>query len=59
MSAFTIPLCNGEFLILFINMWSTIFAIAFVSHVGLFITKKIMFWKARLKHSWTFVSRII
>ena len=40
MSVFTIPLCNGEFLILFVNMWSIIVALVFVILVGLFITGK-------------------
>ena len=51
MSVFTIQLCNGEFMILYINMWSTIFAIVSVSLAGLFITEKILSWKARLQNS--------
>ena len=55
MSVFTIPLCNGESMIVFVNMWSIIVALVFVTLVGLFITGKILFWKARLKKSWTIV----
>ena len=40
MSVFTIPLCNGESMILFVNMWSIIVALVFVILVGLFITGK-------------------
>ena len=49
MSALTIPLCNGESMIAFVNMWSVIVALVFVTLVGLFITGEILFWKARLK----------
>ena len=49
MSVFTIALCNGESMIVFVNMWSIIFALVFVTLVGLFIIGKILFWKARLK----------
>ena len=59
MSVFTIPLCNGESMILLINMWSIIVALVFVTLVGLFITGKILFWKVRLKKSQTIVLRII
>ena len=56
MSVFTIPLCNDESMILFVNM-SIILALVFVTLAGLFITGKILFWKARLKTSWTIVYR--
>ena len=55
MSGFTIPLCNGESMIVFVNMWSIIVALVFVTLVGLFITGKILFWKARFKKSRTIV----
>ena len=51
MSVFTIPVCNGECMIVFVNMWSIIVALVFVTLVGLFITGKILFWKARLRKS--------
>ena len=51
MSVFTLPLCSGKSMIVFINMWSIIVALVFVTLVGLFITGKILFWKARLKNS--------
>ena len=57
MSVFTIPLCNGECMIVFVNMWSIIVALVFVTLVGLFITGKILFWKARLKKSRTIMFR--
>ena len=59
MSVFTIPLCNGESMIPFVNMWSIIVALVFVTLVGLFITGKILFWKVKLKKSQTIVLRII
>ena len=55
MSAFTIPLCNGEFMILFDNLHSVFAALIFVALVGLFIIEEILFWKARLKMSRTIV----
>ena len=44
-------------MIVVVNMWSIIVALAFVTLVGLFITGKILFWKARLKRSRTIVFR--
>ena len=55
MSVFTIPLCNGESMIVFVNMWSIIFALVFVTLVCLFIIGEMLFWKARLKNSRTIV----
>ena len=49
MSVFTIPLGNGESMIVFVNMWSNIVALVFVTQVGLFVTGKTLFWKARLR----------
>ena len=57
MSVFTIPLCNGESMILLVKMWSIIVAQVCVNHVGLFMTGKILFWKARLKKSQIIVFR--
>ena len=57
MSVFTIPLCNGESMIVFVNMWSIIVALVFVTLVGLFITGKKLFRKARLKKSRTIMFR--
>ena len=57
MSVFTMPLCNGESMILFVNMWSITVALVFVTLVGLFMAGKILFWKARLKKSLTIVFR--
>ena len=55
MSVFTIPLRNGESMIVFVNLWSIIVALVFVTLAGLFITGKILFWKARFKKSQTIV----
>lgn len=52
MSVFTIPLFNSEFMVLFINMRWTIFAIVSMSLAGLFITGKTLSWKARLKKNY-------
>ena len=43
--------CNGSSMILFVNIWSVIFALVFATLVGLFVTGKKLFWKARLKRS--------
>ena len=60
MSVFTIPQCNGVSMIVFVNMWSIIVALVFVTLVDLFIAGKILFWKARLKKVTNYcVSRII
>ena len=40
-------------MIVFVNMWSIIVALVFVTLVGLFITGKMLLWKARLRKSWT------
>lgn len=47
-SVFTTPLCNGDSIISFVNMWSSIVTLVFVLFFGLFITGKILFWKARI-----------
>ena len=44
-SVFTTPLCNGDSIILFVNMSSNIVTPVFVLLFGLFITGKILFWK--------------
>ena len=51
MLVFTIPRCNGDSKILFINMWSIYVALVFVALAVPFLTGKILFWKARFKKS--------
>ena len=55
MLVFTIPICNGESMILFINMWSIYVALVFVALAVPFFTGKILFWKARFKKSQSIV----
>ena len=43
MSVFIIPLFNGESMILFVNLWSIIIALVFVTLFDLFVTRKILF----------------
>ena len=52
MSVFTIQLCNDVSMIVFVNTWSIIVALVFVTLVDLFIAGKILFWK-------TFVSLVL
>ena len=44
-------------MIAFVNMWSIVVTLVFVTLAGLFITGKILFWKTRLKKSRTIVIR--